>query len=120
MDLSSGETVVVPIDLLVDDALAVGEALPAAVTLLGNHPNPFNPTTAITFALPRGMAVNLDVYSLQGRRVRRLLQGSQGAGIHAAVWDGRDRQGRTVASGVYMARLVTEEGVLVSKMLLAK
>jgi hypothetical protein len=117
---SDGQTFTVPIDLLVDEASAVGEDLPTAVTLLGNHPNPFNPSTVIGFALPRAMPVTLDVFAADGRRVCRLVDGSLPAGPHQVVWDGTDRNGRTVASGVYVYRLVTEEGKVAGKMMLAK
>jgi hypothetical protein len=117
---SSGQTFWVPIDLLVDSATTVGEKLPAAVTLLGNHPNPFNPATVIGLALPRSMPVTLDVFAANGRRVRRLLDDTAAAGTHYVAWDGTDQGGRAVASGVYIYRLVTEDGTAVDKMLLAK
>jgi hypothetical protein len=97
----------------------VGET-PRSVAFLGNHPNPFNPTTTITFSLPRAMAVNLDLYSLRGRHVSRLLQGRRNAGTHRAIWDGTDQQGRAAPSGTYLARMVTEDGVEVRKMVLTK
>jgi len=120
VSLSSGETVVVPIALTVDPSTAVDEDVPTAVALLGNYPNPFNPSTTISFALPRAMDVRLDVYSLRGLRVKRLLHGEQGAGRHHVVWDGTDHAGKTVASGVYMTRLVTDDGAEMGKLLLAK
>jgi hypothetical protein len=72
-------------------------------------PNPFNPSTEIRFEIPgtAGALVptKLDVYDLQGRRVRRLLAEALSPGTHHREWDGRDDQGRTVASGVYVAVL---------------
>ena len=97
-----------------------GRRDPGAVALLGNHPNPFNPSTTITFSLPRDMAVDLVVYSLQGRPVRRLLQGGRDAGTHQVVWDGTDQQGRAVPSGIYLVRMVTEDGVDARKVVVAK
>ena len=101
-------------------ASAVEDRTPRAVALLGNYPNPFNPSTTITFSLPRDMAVDLVVYSLEGRPVRRLLQGSRVAGTHQVVWDGTDRQNRAVPSGIYLVRMVTEDGVDARKVVLAK
>lgn len=100
-------------------ASAAGE-MPAGVTLRGNHPNPFNPQTTISFALPRAMNVSLDVVSLTGRRVRSLVQGSLEAGGHEVFWNGTDQQGRAVSSGIYLVRLVTEDGTRTGKMLLVK
>jgi hypothetical protein len=98
---------------------AVG-GIPAAVTLLGARPNPFNPRTAIAFALPRAMDVTVDVVSAAGRRVRRLWSGVLTAGGHDLAWDGADEGGRPVASGVYLVRLATEDGVQTGKMILSK
>ncbi len=100
--------------------VAVHDEAPGSAALVGVHPNPFNPATTITFALPREMAVSLDVYSLLGRRVRSLLQGRRDAGTHQVAWDGTDEQGRAAPSGIYLARVETEDGVEVGKMVLAK
>lgn len=71
-----------------------------------NTPNPFNPTTRIAFAVPAGgHAVQLAVYDVQGHLVAILQEGFLPAGDHAADWDGRDRDGRAVASGRYVCRL---------------
>jgi hypothetical protein len=68
-------------------------------------PNPFNPRTTIGYSLVRDGAVTLDVYDLNGRRVRTLADGFQTAGDHRATWDGLDDGGRQLASGVYLVRL---------------
>jgi|GEM_PF-2470705 len=119
MDGDFGRTAVLQFKGTFGVASAAGET-PGAVALLDNHPNPFNPATTITFSLPRDMAVSLDVYSLQGRHVSRLLQGSRNAGTHRVIWDGTDQEGYAAPSGTYLARMVTEEGVETSKMVLAK
>jgi hypothetical protein len=85
-----------------------------------NHPNPFNPLTTISFSLPRESLVSLRVFDLRGRLVRTLLDEQRAAGVHTVIWDGRDQGGGRVASGPYVARLVSSEGVLTRKMLLAK
>jgi len=50
------------------------------------------------------------VFSVQGRLVRRLVEGPQTAGIHTATWDGRDDAGRRASAGIYYYRLQTAEG----------
>jgi flagellar hook assembly protein FlgD len=70
--------------------------------------------------LPRDMAVDLVVYSVEGRPVRQLRQGSRVAGTHQVVWDGSDQQSRDVPSGIYLVRMVTEDGVHSRKIVLAK
>jgi len=117
---NSGSSVVVPVNLTVGDISAAGDELPAAATLLGNWPNPFNPQTVIGFALPGDQDVKLRVYSTRGRLVRDLLSGRQAAGRHRVVWDGTDDFGHPVASGIYFYRLETSEGPFTGKMVLAK
>ncbi|HKK72159.1 MAG TPA: C25 family cysteine peptidase [Candidatus Krumholzibacteria bacterium] len=85
-------------------------------------PNPFNPRTTIGFALDSASDdVRLEVFDVQGRRVRTLAQGGFAAGRHSVDWSGLDTQGRTVASGVYYAVLeVDGERVGAQKMALVK
>ncbi len=116
---NGGAAQMVPVSLTVSGATPVAE-LPTAVALLGNHPNPFNPQTTISFSLPTNQDVTLRIYSARGRLVHSLLSGPQQAGLHHAVWDGHDDQGRGVASGVYFYRLVTGNESLTGKMVLAK
>ncbi|NNE07679.1 MAG: T9SS type A sorting domain-containing protein, partial [Gemmatimonadetes bacterium] len=80
-------------------------AVPARLEFLGGHPNPFNPTTEIRYALTGPGLVTLDIFNVQGRRVRGLVKEEQIAGEHRIVWDGRDDAGRNLPSGSYFARL---------------
>lgn len=81
--------------------------LPTAFALHGNYPNPFNPVTAIQYALPSPADVQVVVYDLLGRPVRTLVHALQEPGVHTVTWDGRDAAGSPVASGVYMYQLRT-------------
>lgn len=93
---------------------------PTAVTLHPNHPNPFNPSTTIEFALTaRGNAI-LRVYDARGRAVRTLFDGTANAGTTSLTWNGRDDAGRAVASGVYFCRLQTPSTTQTRKMVLLK
>jgi hypothetical protein len=83
-------------------------------------PNPFNPRTSIAFSIPRDGAAALTVHDAAGRTVRTLLRGAIRAGAHAVEWDGRDDQGRLVASGVYVARLVADGQQQQAKLVLLK
>ena len=84
---------------------ADGVGMPAAFALHEAHPNPFNPVTRLSYALPEAGEVSLIVYDAQGREVRVLRRGREPAGIRGVTWDGRDSRGRPVGSGVYIARL---------------
>jgi hypothetical protein len=69
-------------------------------------PNPFNPRTTLSFSLVQAEAVNLAIYSVRGEIVKQLVNERREQGLHAIVWDGTDRGGRGVPSGVYLARFV--------------
>jgi hypothetical protein len=78
---------------------------PLRSRLLGNHPNPFNPSTTIVFALDAPGAALVRITDVSGSTVATLTLGDLPAGRHEAVWDGRDAAGRPAASGVYLYEL---------------
>ncbi len=96
----------------------------AALNLQANVPNPFNPSTRITFDLADtgqgSTRVSLRVFDLQGRLVKVLLEESMATDRHTAVWDGRNDQGAAVPSGVYVYRLSAAGKTLARTMTLAK
>lgn len=94
--------------------------LPSSFVLGGNYPNPFNPSTRISFSLPRQEDVRLEIYGLDGRRVAVLVNEIMPAGAHQVTWTGLDQSGRQVASGVYFYRLRAGEYSDVKKMTLVK
>ena len=94
--------------------------LPEGPQLQPNAPNPFNSGTVISwFQLQPGPA-QLEVFALTGQRVAILSQGPYKEGFHLRPWDGRDDQGRPLASGVYLYRLVTPKGVHARKLTLLR
>lgn len=97
-----------------------GPLTPRSVTLYPNHPNPFNPSTHITYNLADPSHVVLAVYNVSGQIVRELVRGRQHAGLHHLAWNGRDAQGRTVSSGVYLLRLAVNGRSQTRKMTLVK
>ncbi len=98
----------------------VEPGLPTTFALRGNHPNPFNPRTIISFDLPRTVPVRLSVYSASGRGVATLVDGTLEAGRYQVPWNGRDDLGNTLGSGVYFARLEADGEALTRKMILVK
>jgi hypothetical protein len=82
-----------------------GAKPPARDLLAPNVPNPFNPRTTLRFELTVGATIELAVFDVSGRRIATLASGHHAAGRHEAVWQGRDDAGRSVPSGVYLARL---------------
>ncbi len=91
-------------------------AVSSALRLRPNQPNPFNPTTVISFFLPTPSEVSLAIYDVAGRIVRELVSASQDAGEHQYTWNGTDTAGREVSSGVYYYRLVTPSTTRAGKM----
>ncbi|MDP8228122.1 MAG: right-handed parallel beta-helix repeat-containing protein [Candidatus Electryoneaceae bacterium] len=79
--------------------------LPESADLLRAYPNPFNPSTTIEFSLAQSGEVKLVIYDLTGRCVSEVVKNVLASGRHTAVWDGRDNNGGSLPSGVYVARL---------------
>ena len=74
---------------------------PSRFLLMPNFPNPFHSNTTIRFAVPREANVDLSIYDIAGRKVVTLLKGKVKRGFYNVVWNGRDRSGRRVKSGIY-------------------
>jgi hypothetical protein len=97
------------------------EVVPGLKTALNaNYPNPFNPTTTISFELAESGNTNLKIYNTKGQLVRQLLNSEMSAGTHHLVWDGRDSSGRPVSSGLYLYRLNSKNYSKTRKMMLMK
>ena len=94
--------------------------LPNELQLQQNAPNPFNSQTVISYLLPKSGPVRLEVFSVIGQRVAVLRQGPQQAGYHRLHWNARDSAGHPLASGIYLYRLVTDEGILTRKLTLLR
>ena len=78
---------------------------PKQFTLIGNHPNPFNPNTNIEFELYQHSLVRLEIYNLIGQPVATLLNGPMDAGMYHVRWNGMDDGGKELASGIYLLLL---------------
>ena len=94
-------------------------------TLLGCAPNPFNPSTTISFYLPASSggetpAISLRIYNLQGKCVRTLVNGQKNQGIKSIIWNGRDDDGKPVTSGVYISKLSSGAQSLERTMVMTK
>lgn len=94
--------------------------LAGSFSLLPNYPNPFNSETIISFSIPRSGKAVLEIYDVLGRRVKTLLNDRIPAGNYRIRWNGRNRWGQAVSSGVYFYRLQSGEQVLTRKLLLIR
>lgn len=93
---------------------------PQDFALLGNYPNPFNPSTKIVFNIPSAGNVKLEVYDVLGNKVKTLLNEQVNAGKKEVEWFGDNSFGERTASGVYIYRLNYMGKLLSKKMLLVK
>jgi hypothetical protein len=92
----------------VNAAMAMRVVDPDRFLFANNGPNPANPLSKFLYVIPRSAGsqdVRLRIYDVNGRLVRTVVSGVQSPGPYTAMWDGRDDQGRGVASGNYFARL---------------
>ena len=95
-----------------------GGPVPSHWSLEPNYPNPFNANTVLPFQAANASAnAALQIYNLQGQKIRTLLEGPVGPGYREAIWDGRDASGQIVASGVYLYRLQAGSIALTRKLL---
>jgi hypothetical protein len=95
------------------DSLSTGveeqtSEIPGSYILEQNYPNPFNPTTQIRYGIPRQSNVSITIYNVVGQEVARLFEGEQEAGFHMITWNGTNRAGAPVSSGVYLCKLEAE------------
>lgn len=97
-----------------------GLVIPESYELAQNHPNPFNPSTSISYYLPRPGHVNVRIHNILGQTVRVLVDDVRTAGAHEVVWDGRTTSGDPAGSGVYFYSLRAGDVVLTRKMVLMK
>lgn len=91
---------------------------PNGFALGRNYPNPFNAATVIDYRVTEPGQVVLKIANLLGQEITTLVAEEKAAGSHKVVWDGRDRLGRRMASGVYLYRIEAQGNALTSKMLL--
>ena len=87
-----------------------------------NSPNPFNPSTTISFTVPSGSndPVVLNIYDIRGSLVRRLVNESKSSGVQSVVWDGNDDSGRSVSAGIYFCRMQAGRFSKTNKMILLR
>jgi hypothetical protein len=97
-----------------------GNDFPKVYSLVGNYPNPFNPTTTIVYRLPERAEVTLAVFDIIGRLVKVIFTGTQNEGEYSQSWDGIDNNGLKVSSGVYFYKMKTDSYMYAKKMMLLK
>ena len=109
----------IPLMVIVEDpSVTANPELSEIAT--ANYPNPFNPSTTITYSIPSDGLVSIDIYNIKGQLVRQLLSGEQSKGSHSVVWNGKDNNGRECSSGFYFYRVSAGNQSLTRKILMLK
>ncbi len=101
------------------DKMNPGNDIPTDFEVKQNFPNPFNSQTVISYKLPEAASIKIRVYSIIGTLVRTLVEENQSAGSYSVVWNGRDDWGRSVATGIYLTKIImkTDKGETFEKMI---
>jgi flagellar hook assembly protein FlgD len=94
--------------------------VPAATISLKAWPNPFNPTVQLSFEMVQDASVQLIIFDNRGRHVTTLVDGTLSTGVHTRAWDGWDRFGTKMSSGVYFARLRIGDRTVTQKLVMTK
>jgi len=84
------------------------------------YPNPFNPTTTISYSLSQSGYMELAVYDIMGKKVKTLVKGFESPGSYSVVWDGLNERGEQTASGLFLYRLTTKAAIQTEKMILLR
>lgn len=93
---------------------------PNDMRLSQNYPNPFNPSTTIRFSIPEVSSTQLTVYDVKGNELATLLDSRLSPGEYALIWEGTDDLGKTLPTGIYLARLRSGHGEQIIKMMFLK
>ena len=98
------------------------DVVPISTDILNeNYPNPFNPTTTISYNLANDSSVELSIYNLKGQKVKQLVSDQLSAGQYSVDWNGTDNNGKDVSSGIYLYKLkVGNHYTSTKKMILLK
>ena len=95
-------------------------ALPAETGFDAIYPNPTNPFASIRYAVAEPARVRISIYSVSGRLIRTLVDDERAPGVHVDQWDGRNRRGAEVVSGLYFVRMQAGEKVFTRKVIVAR
>jgi hypothetical protein len=105
-----------------DSATSVNDKVnsPGSFYLLGNYPNPFNPSTTISFFIPANDNVEINIYNILGIKVKSLLSERLNTGAHNISWNGKNDYGSQLTSGIYLYRIKYQDKLQTGKLVLQK
>jgi hypothetical protein len=100
--------------------ISQNEFSPSKFNLRQNYPNPFNPETTITYEIPLTSEVKIVVFNILGEQIRVIADNIYSPGVYSMKWDGTNQEGHTVASGIYIYKLINEQYTMSKKMVLLR
>lgn len=98
------EEIIIPVSMVIPNVPTHDGEVPQVTEFLGAYPNPFNPTTMLRFKLEATSNIKLDIFNTRGQLVSNLVNDHYSSGEHQVPWNGIDRYGKQVSSGVYFCR----------------
>ena len=120
VESNAGETISIPINLLISANDADEHVLPICTDLITNYPNPFNPETTIQYAIAQQEKVVISIYNTKGQLIKTLINETKSPGFYTTVWDGTNSIGQTVSSGIYYYQISTASLHKMKKMIMIK
>jgi len=111
----SADAVIEHVQTNVDETI-----IPVKTELTGNYPNPFNPTTTISFSTKEAGQVSLNIYNMKGQLVKTLVNEHLEAAYHDIVWNGKDNNNKSISSGIYFYKMRSSNYTATKKMILMK
>ena len=117
-DINSNDAIVLPIEI---EGLKIrNDFLPDGFTLYSNYPNPFNPSTTISYSIPDDNLVKIRIINILGKQIKILTNSYQTEGTHSIIWDGKNEHDMQMSSGIYFVFLEVGEERLSQKIILVK
>jgi photosystem II stability/assembly factor-like uncharacterized protein len=111
----SGESEIIEVDFIYDPVGTDTNLIPLSTSLHRNYPNPFNPTTTISYSLLQEEMIDISIYNVKGEKIRTIIDEFTPVGNHKVIWNGDDESGKVVSSGVYFYKISTGSGYTSSK-----
>ena len=126
--ISAGDIEALPIPAFADNfgqfssemVLVDTENIPSSFNLYPNFPNPFNPSTKISYDLAEDSHVEIEIFDMKGRLINNLVSKIQNSGKQYVIWNGVDYSGKNVSAGIYIYQLKAGENIFSRKMVLMK
>jgi hypothetical protein len=120
IEILEGEVTIVNFEMNSNVGVDDNTVSEMSVFELSNYPNPFNPSTSISFSIPSASKVEVSIYNIKGQKIKTLVNSYMEKGTHNVVWDGKDANNKNISSGLYFYKLTIGKEISVKKMLLLR